>query len=79
MAKKGYSRQGLFGTTIHYDSNGKKIGESRPGLFGMNHYDSQGNKVAESHQGFFGVNHYDTHGKKIGETRKGFFEEEKHW
>lgn len=31
MAKKGYSRQGLFGTINHYDSNGKKVGESRPG------------------------------------------------
>ncbi len=39
-AKKGYSRKGLFGTVIHYDSNGKKIDESRQGLFGMNYYDN---------------------------------------
>lgn len=35
MAKKEItSRPGLFGTTVHYDSNGRKVGESRPGLFG---------------------------------------------
>lgn len=28
MEKKGYSRKGFFGETIHYDTNGKKIGES---------------------------------------------------
>lgn len=27
MAKNGYSRQGLFGTIKHYDSDGKKVGE----------------------------------------------------
>lgn len=36
MAKKEItSRLGLFGTTNHYDSRGKKIGESRPGLLGQ--------------------------------------------
>lgn len=34
MSKDGYSRKGLFGDIIHYDNNGKKVGESRPGLFG---------------------------------------------
>ena len=29
MGKKGYSRRGFFGDIIHYDANGKKIGESR--------------------------------------------------
>lgn len=29
MEKKGYSRKGFFGETIHYDANGNKIGESR--------------------------------------------------
>lgn len=28
MAKNGYSRKGFFGETIHYDANGKKVGES---------------------------------------------------
>ena len=32
MSKDGYSRKGFFGETIHYDGNGKKIGESRPGF-----------------------------------------------
>ncbi|MCD7717270.1 MAG: hypothetical protein LUI39_12620 [Lachnospiraceae bacterium] len=32
--KEGYSRAGAFGTINHYDAKGKKIGESRPGLFG---------------------------------------------
>lgn len=30
MAKNGYSRQGLFGTVNHYDSNGRKVGYSTP-------------------------------------------------
>lgn len=34
MSKDGYSRKGFFGETIHYDGNGKKIGESRPGFWG---------------------------------------------
>ncbi len=32
--KKGHSSPGLFGDINHYASSGKKIGESRPGLFG---------------------------------------------
>lgn len=40
MAKKGYSRPGLFGGLNHYDENGNKQGESLNGLFGgWNHYD----------------------------------------
>jgi len=41
MAKKEItSRPGFFGTTNHYDSNGRKVGKSRPGLFGGTvHYD----------------------------------------
>lgn len=47
MAKKGYSRQGLFGTINHYDNSGRKVGHSNPGLFGsMNHYDSN-NRVID--------------------------------
>ena len=33
MAKKVTSRPGLFGSTIHYDERGRRIGESRPGFF----------------------------------------------
>lgn len=32
----------------HYDSKGRKVGESRPGMFGStNHYDAKGNKVQD--------------------------------
>jgi hypothetical protein len=49
MFKKGYSRRGLFGSTIHYDANGKRIGKSVPGIFGTtNHYDSSGKYVGKS-------------------------------
>ena len=27
MEKKGYSRIGMFGNTIHYDQKGRKVGE----------------------------------------------------
>lgn len=30
--KEGYSRKGLFGEIKHYDANGRKVGESRPGI-----------------------------------------------
>ena len=37
------SRPGLFGTTIHYDEKGRKIGGSRPDLFGATiHTDAKG-------------------------------------
>lgn len=36
MVKKVTSRPGLFGSTIHCDERGCKIGESRPGFFGDN-------------------------------------------
>ena len=32
MSKDGYSRKGLFGDIIHYDSKGNKVGKSTPGL-----------------------------------------------
>jgi hypothetical protein len=56
MAKKEIiSRPGLFGTVRHYDSNGRKVGESSPGFFGTtNHYDAKGHKIGESCPGFFG-------------------------
>lgn len=31
MCKDSYSRRGLFGNIIHYDGNGKKVGDSTPG------------------------------------------------
>ena len=40
MGKDGYSRKGLFGDIIHYDSSGDKVGHSTPGWFGdFNHYE----------------------------------------
>ena len=43
------SRPGLFGTTIHYDEMGCKIGESRPGFFGATiHTDAKGKTVGKS-------------------------------
>lgn len=49
MSKKITSRTGLFGTTVHYDEKGRKIGESRQGFFGGEvHYDAKGRKVGES-------------------------------
>lgn len=45
MSKKGYSRKGFFGETIHYDNRGRKVGESRPNAFGgAVHYDAKGKK-----------------------------------
>ena len=39
----------MFETVNHYDANGKKIGESRPGFLGsMNNYDSNGKKAGHS-------------------------------
>ena len=34
MKKKGYSQQGFFGETVHYDANGNKIGESTRNFWG---------------------------------------------
>ena len=34
MSKNGYTRRDFFGDLEHFDSNGKRIGTSRPGLFG---------------------------------------------
>lgn len=34
MKKKGYSKEDLFANINHYGENGKKIGQSKPSLFG---------------------------------------------
>ena len=69
------SRPGLFGTTNHYDSKGKKIGESRPGFFGStNHYDAKGKKIGSSQKGAFGRSvHYDNKGHKTGTSYSSVF------
>lgn len=44
----------------HYDNKGHKVGESRPGVFGVNHYDNKGHKTGHSNRGIFGDwKHYD--------------------
>jgi len=76
MGKEGYSKEGLFGEIIHYDSKGNKIGESRPGFWGDTYvnYDSKGNKIGETRPGFFGeYNTFDNKGNKIGTSSPGFF------
>ena len=57
MANKGgYSREGLFGDVIHYDSKGHKIEESRPDLFGgYTNYDAGGHKIGRSEEELFGM------------------------
>ena len=69
------SHPGLFGTTNHYDSKGKKIGESRPGFFGStNHYDAKGKKIGSSQKGAFGRSvHYDSKGHKTGTSYSSVF------
>ena len=51
----------FFGGMNHYDNNGHKGGENRPGfLGGLNHYDDKGHKRGHSNPGFLGgFNHYD--------------------
>lgn len=75
MTEKRYSRKSLFGNhTNHYDSSGKKIGESRESLFGdhTNVYDSNGNKIGESRDSLFGnhTNQFDAQGRKVGESHQ---------
>ena len=81
MEKKGYSREGFWGETIHYDADGNKVGESRKNFAGgYDHYDANGNKVGSSHQNFWGgVNHYDTNGEKSGSSYQGFWGQTNHF
>ena len=76
MAKKGYSLKGFFGETIHYDANGKKIGESRKNFWGgYDHFDVNGKKTGSSRETFFGgVNHFDNNGNKTGYIRSDLME-----
>ena len=79
--KGGHSSKGVWGNVIHYDSKGKKIGESRPNFFGgYTNYDAKGNKIGESSPNFFGgYTSYDNHGNKIGSTSPNFFGGETHY
>ena len=82
MTKKEItSRPGWFGTTVHYDSNGRKVGESRPGFFGTtNHYDTKGRRVGSSTPGLFGgTNHRDASGRPVGSSRSSLFGTTNHY
>ena len=80
MTKKGYSRIGFFGETIHYDANGNKIGETRRNFWGSyDHFDVNGNKIGTSRREFFGgMDHFDNDGNKTGHSHRGFFGEINH-
>ena len=76
MGSKGYSYEDLFGNIQHYDSDGHKIGESRPSLFGgYTDYDADGHKTGRSEEHFFGggFDHYDNHGNKTGRSDENLF------
>ncbi len=76
MKKKITSVPGLFGEIIHYDENGERIGESRPGLLdgSMIHYDADGNPVGRSDPGLFSdLVHRDGDGSVTGESIRGVF------
>lgn len=81
MSKDGYSIKGFFGETIHYDSNGNKIGESRPNFWGgVDHFDANGNKTGHSEKSFFGgMNHYDNNDNKTGHSQQGFWGQTNHY
>ena len=63
------------GDTVHCDARGRKVGESRQGLFGSTkHYDSKGRVIGSSAHGLFGnTKHYDKKGRKTGESDIGLF------
>ena len=75
MSNDGYSQRGFFGEIIHFDSDGNKIGESRPNLFGgYTNYDSEDNEAGHSEHGLFGeLEHYDTDGHITGHSQPDFF------
>lgn len=73
MGNKGYSEKQLFGSGYdHYDSSGRKIGSSEPGLFGgWNEYDANGKQIGHTEEGLFGgYNHYDMNGQRVGHTEQ---------
>lgn len=81
MEKKGYSHEGFWGETIHYDADGNKVGESRKnGWGGYDHFDADGNKVGSSHKNFWGgVDHHNANGEKVGNSNQGFWGQTNHY
>lgn len=73
MPKSGYSRNTLLGHVNHYDSSGKKVGQSRRGLLDNTwvHYDEKGKRIGVTRDSLIGGTYTtDTHGKTIGYSRK---------
>ena len=69
--KKIKSRPGLFGSTVHYNEKGQKIGTSYNGAFKTDHYDAHGKKVGSTYHGSFKDSHYDATGRHVGSSYKG--------
>jgi hypothetical protein len=69
--KKITSIPGLFGTIIHYNEKGQKVGSSVKGSFKTGHYDVKGRKVGSTYSGRLKSDHYDTSGRKVGSSYHG--------
>jgi len=81
MSKRIETVEGFFGEKIHYE-NGKKVGESWPGILGgsYNHYDADGNKTGESQVGVFTeYEHYNGDGEHVGYSQRSFFGDIDHY
>lgn len=73
MPKSGYSRNTPLGRVNHYDSSGKKVGQSRRGLLDNTwvHYDENGKRIGVTRDSLIGGTYTtDTHGRTIGYSRK---------
>ncbi len=74
---KPYSRMNFWGDIEHFDENGKKTGESRPGFFDGEYtdYDADGNRIGTSREQLLGVgyNHYDNDGNLTGSSDESIF------
>ena len=68
--KKIKSRPGLFGSTVHYNERGQKVGTSYKGAFKTDHYDAKGKKVGSTYHGSFKDGHYDVRGRNVGSSYK---------
>ena len=81
MEKKGFSRRGFFGETIHYDDKGTEVGKSYKNVLGgYDHYDASGNKTGSSYKNMAGgTTHYDADGEVKGSSYRGFAGQTNHY
>lgn len=81
MEKKGFSRRGFFGETIHYDEKGNEVGKSYKNVLGgYDHYDASGNKTGSSYKNMAGgTTHYDAEGEIKGSSYRGFGGQTNHY